>query len=248
MDFYTKRRTGILTIMAYLIIFYLLASLITTIVVDVIKTDNRLFETSVCNLVIYTILIIPLIIINYKEIIIDFKKLKEKKKPILIILASFGIFYTISIVTNFLVSEVETYANIVSKLMHIDPIVQSTSENQNSIVAMLQGDAMIPMIIAAAIIGPICEELVFRKAFFNICKTKEMGIFLSSLCFGLIHITSSIALGHNFLSIFLMSITYVSAGVAFGIIYIKNDCNILVPTIVHMLGNTISIIGVIYLT
>ena len=248
MDFYIKRRNGFLTIAAYLIIFYVIASVIAAIMSDIIGTSDQFFLSSLHNLVVYIILFGALIFINYKEIILDFKKLKEKKKPILIILASFGIFYTITIVTNFLVSEVETYANIVSKLMNIDPIIKTTSENQTSIEAMLSGSAMIPMILSAAIIGPICEELVFRKAFFNICKTKEMGLLLSSLCFGLIHITSSIAAGYNFISIFLTVLPYVASGAAFVIIYIKNDCNILVPTIVHMLGNTISIIGVIFLT
>ena len=102
------------------------------------------------------------------------------------------------------------------------------------------------MFLSAGILGPICEEVVFRKAFFNICKTKEMGILLSSLCFGLIHITSSIG-QYNPLSLIIMTIPYVTSGIAFGIIYIKNDCNIVVPTIVHMISNIISMLGIIFL-
>ena len=73
-----------------------------------------------------------------------------------------------------------------------------------------------------------------------------MGLLLSSICFGLIHITSSFGY-YNGLSLLLMTIPYVISGVAFGYIYIKNDCNIVVPTIVHMLSNIISMLGIIFL-
>ena len=102
------------------------------------------------------------------------------------------------------------------------------------------------MFLSAGILGPICEELVFRRAFFNICKTKEMGLLLSSLCFGLIHITSSIG-EYDLVSMILMTIPYVVSGVAFGIIYIKNDCDIVVPTIIHMLSNIVSMLGILFL-
>mgnify|MGYP003307871285 CR=1 FL=1 len=125
--------------------------------------------------------------------------------------------------------------------------ITSTADNQNIIEEILQGKGFIFMFLSAGILGPLCEELVFRKAFFSVCKTKEMGILLSSLCFGLIHITSSIG-QYDWLSMILMTIPYVASGVAFGIIYIKNDCNIVVPTIVHMLSNIISMVGILTLS
>ena len=40
----------------------------------------------------------------------------------------------------------------------------------------------------------------------------------------------------------LMTIPYIISGIAFGIVYIKSNCNIVSVTIAHMLSNIISIL------
>ena len=247
MDFEIKRKNGFLTIVAYLLIFYVFAAVLMTIMETISVSSGTGFSSSLFNLIIYVILFIAVVFINKKELLIDIKAFLKSKDLALKIIGALGIFYIINIFFNTLISNIEYYANIMNRILDKPSSITSTAENQSAIISMLEGDGMILMIIAACIIGPICEEIVFRKAFFNVCKTKEMGILVSSLCFCLIHITTSIGMGYDALSIYLMSIPYLVSGVAFGLIYIKNDCNIVMPTIVHMLSNIISIIGIMFL-
>lgn len=247
MDFEVKRRNGILTVGSYLLVFYIVATVIAKILLDVFPTDDMNFLSAMHNLIVYLLLFAAVIAINYKEIILEIKSFSSQQKLFLKILGAAGIFYAISLFANTLVSNIEIYANIANRILDKHSSITSTAENQTAIEGMLQGNSFLPMVLSACIIGPICEELVFRKAFFAIFKSKEVGIVVSSLCFGLIHITSSIGMGYDLLSMYLMTIPYVISGVAFGLVYIKNDCNIVMPTIVHMLSNTISVIGIMFL-
>lgn len=261
MDFEIKRKNGLYTIIAYLVIFnllgYFISSLIATILksfnVDLTNKENAYTATSFINLFIYLIMFVVLILIYKKDLLTDIKPFFKNKASniLLIILGSYGIFYVINGFVTVLVQSAEANINYISDFYMMPPFeqllkVSSTATNQTDIEAILKSNGFIFMFLSAGIFGPICEELVFRKAFFDLCKTKEMGIFLSSLCFGLIHITSSVGYFDG-VSLLLMTIPYVVSGVAFGYIYIKNDCNIVVPTIVHMLSNIISMIGIMFI-
>ena len=248
MDFEIKRKNGFLTICAYILVFYVIASIIITIIQEMFVSTGTGVISSIYNLIVYILLFIAVVIINRKELLTDIKAFFKSKDLALKIVGAIGIFYIINIFFNTLISNIEYYANIMNRILDKPTSITSTAENQSIIETILKGDGIIPMIIAAGVLGPICEELVFRKAFFNVCKTKEMGLLVSSLCFCLIHITSSIGMGYDALSIYLMCIPYLVSGVAFGLIYIKNDCNIVMPTIVHIVTNTISIIGILFLS
>ena len=169
------------------------------------------------------------------------------KKIALRIFGSLGIFYVISLFANTLVANIEMYSNFANNVLGKHTPITSTAQNQSDIEAMLTGGGFIMMFLAAGIIGPICEEIVFRKAFFNLSEKKELGILISSLSFGLIHIISSLG-SYNFTSMALMTFPYIVAGIALGIIYIKNDCNIMVTTIVHSVSNIISIVAITFLS
>lgn len=254
LDFEIKKQKGIYTIVTYLIVFNIVSLLISAIVVSYFKSfdsglstiENTYLTSSLINFLVYVVLIIGVGYFNWLEVKTDIKEfVKDKGNIIVKVLAAYGIFLAINYFISSLITNIEFYHNLTSGILGNKPI-NTTSDNQSAIEAILHSKGFWMMFLSAGILGPICEEVVFRKAFFNICKTKEMGILLSSLCFGLIHITSSIGM-YDSLSLILMTIPYITSGVAFGIIYIKNDCNIVVPTIVHMLSNIISMLGIIFL-
>ena len=254
MNMECKKINAFKSIYAYFIVSFLVSAIVSFITEYIFVSSglnleneaNALTASSVINLVVYLILFVILIYINKDELLGDVKGFfKNKPKLIIIkILAGYGIFYAINAFVTLLIQNIEYYQNAFNAFFHND-LITSTAENQTHIEAILNSDGVVFMLLSAGIIGPITEELVFRKAFFNSCKTKEMGILLSSLCFGLIHVVSSF--GHyDLLSTMLMTIPYVVSGIAFGYIYIKNDCNIIVPTIVHMLSNIISLFAIAF--
>ena len=105
----------------------------------------------------------------------------------------------------------------------------------------LQGNGAILMIVSAVILGPIVEELIFRKAFFGIISNQKIAVFVSSLTFGLIHVLAE----PTFTDLLINIIPYVVMGFVFGYIYTKQNKNLFVVTVVHMLTNLISIISIL---
>lgn len=256
MDFEIKKKNGLTTIVAYLIVFYIIATVLSGIIATIYNDsglslnikENYNEASSLINLLIYIILFGAVIYINHRELLGDFKTfVSDKNNLVLKVLAGYGIFYVINIVVSLLINNIEVYGNFMHQALWDGKAIATTAENQNTIEEMLNSKSFWMVILSAGILGPICEEVVFRKAFFNVCKTREMGILLSSLCFGVIHMFSSIGL-YDMYSITLMTMPYIFSGIALGLLYIKNDCNIMVPTIVHMLSNIISMIGIMFLS
>lgn len=246
-----KKSKALSIITAYLLVYFVGAFAISVIFSLIIKqfniTMSELDMSSYLNFAVYLLLFAILIYISYKELYQDFFDLKKDEISIFYkVIASYGIFYAINICVSALTQNIDMYANFVGNLLGQKNNLVLVSDNQTSIEHMLASKSAWAMILSAGILGPICEELVFRKGIFDACKTKEMGLLLSSLLFGSIHIISSLGI-YNLMSIILMSIPYIVSGLALGIIYIKNDCNIWVPTIVHIISNVISILGIIFL-
>ena len=246
-----KKSKALSIITAYLLVYFVGAFAISVIFSLMIKqfniTMSELDMSSYLNFAVYLVLFAILIYISYKELYQDFSDLKKDEISIFYkVIASYGIFYAINICVSALTQNIDMYANFVGNLLGQKNNLVLVSDNQTSIEHMLASKSAWAMILSAGILGPICEELVFRKGIFDACKTKEMGLLLSSLLFGSIHIISSLGT-YNLMSIILMSIPYIVSGLALGIIYIKNDCNIWVPTIVHIISNVISILGILLL-
>ena len=89
------------------------------------------------------------------------------------------------------------------------------------------------IMILSAFIGPILEELIFRWFIFSsINKSLIIKVIVSSILFGLMHFIPSIgAISLNELC--LQSIQYVSAGIAFCLVYIKRG-NVVFGIAAHM--------------
>ena len=106
------------------------------------------------------------------------------------------------------------------------------ANNEKSVQQMIKSLPWL-MIILVGFIGPIIEELVFRKGFRKAFKNKYLFIILSGTIFGAMHIISS----NDPLQI-LYLIPYSSLGIAFAISYEKTD-TIFTPITLHILHNTI---------
>ncbi len=104
--------------------------------------------------------------------------------------------------------------------------------NEQGVQKMIDNSPLI-MLITAGIIGPINEELVFRKSFKNVFKNKWLFILISGIVFGYLHVSSA-----DSLTQFLYIIPYSSLGIAFATTYYKTD-TVFSSIFSHMLHNTI---------
>ena len=110
--------------------------------------------------------------------------------------------------------------------------------NQSNIQSTFQEQ---PLLIAvfACIIGPLVEELFFRQILLRYLRKSLatwLSVFLVGLAFALTHMHSL------FLSEWVGAVGYLGGGLAFSIIYVKEKENIYYPLLVHMLGNSLSLI------
>jgi len=73
------------------------------------------------------------------------------------------------------------------------------------------------MIISVVLLGPIVEELIFRKSLFSLFENKKLAIIISSLIFGLIHLIAEPSLA----SVIINLPAYLIPGLVFGYFYAK---------------------------
>lgn len=105
--------------------------------------------------------------------------------------------------------------------------VLSSGNNEQSIneitLRMTMNEHYWAIMILSAFIGPILEELIFRWFIFSsINKSLIIKVIVSSVLFGLMHFIPSIgAISLNELC--LQAIQYVLAGIAFCLVYIKEE-------------------------
>ena len=117
------------------------------------------FSTAFANFLIYLAMLPPILFLLKNDLSEDFTRFKSRKKEWFIIIVV-GYLYLIlgNIFSNFL-------SSFFSDALKV-PV--SESLNQLTIIAALQSDGTILMMISAILFGPIIEELIFRKAIFGI--------------------------------------------------------------------------------
>lgn len=124
-----------------------------------------------------------------------------------------------------------TAASIEMYVLGIDP----GSENTADIMKVINASTI--FLLIPAIFAPILEELVFRKIIFG-SLYKRMNFFwaaiLSSVAFGVIHLD----LTHLLI--------YTGMGLVFSYLYVKTK-TIIVPIIVHMGMNTITVLAQLFI-
>ena len=128
----------------------------------------------------------------------------------------------------------ELLSSILRQFLGLD----GQSLNQSNLQNTFQDQ---PLLIAvfACIIGPLMEELFFRQLLLYHLQ-KRLPDLLSIILVGLIFALSHM---HGLsLSEWVGAVGYLGGGLAFSIIYVKEKENIYYPLLVHMLGNSLSLI------
>ena len=165
------------------------------------------FAYSLNNFIVYLALM-PVIacFILRKEITSDLLVFKNKWTPFL---SAVLIGYALTLAGNFV-------ANFMSSILaQLFGVMQSTSSNQLLIEQTLRSGGMVFMFLSAVFLGPIVEELVFRKSIFGLIKSQKVALIVSSVVFGTIHILNEASLAdvvingivYIFLGFFFVNIT-----------------------------------------
>lgn len=121
---------------------------------------------------------------------------------------------------------------VISNLLITIFFTGANAGNEENVRSMIS-DAPIYMLFAVGIYAPFVEEMVFRKAFREIFKSKYVYIIMSGVVFGSLHVISSISSPSDLLYL----IPYSALGIAFASLYYKTD-NIFSSMIMHSIHNT----------
>jgi hypothetical protein len=112
----------------------------------------------------------------------------------------------------------------------------SGANNEHALQELIKSAPFV-MFFTAAIIGPINEEIVFRKTLLDIFNNKWVISFLSFFLFGMAHVISSATVWTDYLYI----IPYGSLGFFFAYADCKTN-NLMTSISMHMLHNTILLV------
>ncbi len=197
-------------------------------------TTTKNFTLAILNFTIYLALLPGILYLLKVDIQYDVKESKELKGQFFLAII---IGYLYIILGNIFAGFLSDTLSGLFKLAPGEPV------NQEVIVAALRSEGMILMMISAIILGPIVEELIFRKAIFGLIKSDKLALFVSTFVFGLIHLIGESSIQEALVN----GISYFVMGFVFGVIYIRNNRNIVVPIIVHILSNLISILAILFI-
>lgn len=123
-------------------------------------------------------------------------------------------------------------------------LTSKSSANQDGINEMTSSTwGFISLFLVIGILDPIVEELIFRRALFQVFKNNTISIIISSLSFGLLHMSNQ---SGTVLDFFAILIPYVTAGIVFSSLYVICNKNILVPIACHITNNAVSLLIVAF--
>jgi membrane protease YdiL (CAAX protease family) len=198
-------------------------------------------QTALLNFFVYLILSIPMIILAWPKFKDDYLILKKechqnKTSPIGKLMLGGLLGLALVLIGNVTVM-------FLTNMLAQAGVSSPTAANQIAISRMLQSQALPIMLVTVVIIGPIVEELVFRKLFFGLIPNVWIALATSTIVFTLIHLSTEMASG-DWKRILLASLGYLPGGIGLGLIYIKYKKNIFVPIIAHMLVNLLASLAI----
>lgn len=188
---------------------------------------------NVINFITYIIITIPMFFIFKRDVVYDYMLLKEDNEPIAsTVLKGFALMLLTSLGLGLITTGLQRISGI-----------NGDSVNQATIVRALNSKTSILMIISAVILAPIVEELVFRKAIFAVIKSPVIAIIVSTVSFGLIHVSAE----PNILNLLIQIIPYVGMGAFLSwYYYYKTDRNITTLILMHAASNLFSVLPIIF--
>ena len=207
------------TVIIFLI--FMFSSLFQLIIIPFLDYDIKNL-TPTQNLILSTfsdsVLLIILGIIYFKTLKEDLKKLKGNTHSIFDTAIKYWL--------------VGLLVMVVSNLI-IGSLTTANANNEESVQEIIKSTKYFSL-IAIGIMGPIIEELVFRKSFRDLFTNDKVFILASGLIFGSLHVII------DFKSVvdMLYVIPYSSLGIAFAAMYVKTD-NIYTSMFMHIFHNTV---------
>lgn len=247
-----KKKKATLSIIYYIIIMYFVGTIAQIILMFIaplitgielmhpetmeIYQPNMDFIMSWTQIVIYTSLTIGLVLLSKKYLLkylTDFKN--NWKKLSLEIVIGLGIFLGTNILSSLFIQLLE---------------IESESANEEAIIRMLHGDYKLIITFIIIVLGPLCEEIIFRHSLFSLFRkntNKWTKILISGAIFGSVHflltIIEYLSAGVEFeliITELLLGITYIASGVALGYIYSRSKENLIPVLIIHIFNNLIA--------
>ena len=197
-------------------------------VFDGVKLLSYLMPSAIANYLVYVVLALYGSFLFKDRLIQQWNEIRKTKRKFFFGVLTGWLFLILMTVVFGFVSE------MLRRFFGLD----GQGLNQSNIQSTFQEQ---PLLIAvfACIIGPIVEELFFRQLLLHHLQ-KKLSTWLSILLVGLVFALTHM---HNVsLSEWVGAVGYLGGGLAFSIIYVKEKENIYYPLLVHMLGNSLSLI------
>ena len=197
-------------------------------VFDGVKLLSYLMPSAITNYLVYVVLALYGSFLFKDRLIQQWNEIRKTKRKFFFGVLTGWLFLILMTVVFGFVSE------MLRRFLRLD----GQGLNQSNIQSTFQEQ---PLLIAvfACIIGPIVEELFFRQLLLHRLQ-KKLSTWLSILLVGLVFALTHM---HSLdLSEWVGAVGYLGGGFAFSIIYVKEKENIYYPILVHMLGNSLSLI------
>lgn len=257
-----SNKRSLAIILAYVIVFFLAGTFVAYLVLLLyalinhvdpkalydsegnLAGDAQLFVGSMTNFSVYLVGLVIILLLAKPYLLQDLESSRNNTKKFFVFIGQGILIYYVGNVIG----------NILTELLGIT----GDSENQKTIVALLQSKYVAIVLLTTVILAPLIEEIVFRKALFDLLskKTKMNSITIivvSGISFAMIHFVMAIldillseqGLG-ALLSELIYIVPYFISGLVLGYIYEKSERNILVPITIHMLNNILSAILILF--
>ena len=197
-------------------------------VFDGVKLLSYLMPSTIANYLVYVVLALCGSFLFKDKLIQQWNEIRKTKRKFFFGVLKGCLFLILMTVVFGSISE------MLRQFLELD----GQGLNQSNIQRTFQEQ---PLLIAvfACIIGPLMEELFFRQLLLHHLQ-KQLPDLLSIILVGLIFALSHM---HNLsLSEWVGAVGYLGGGLAFSIIYVKEKENIYYPLLVHMLGNSLSLL------
>ena len=197
-------------------------------VFDGVKLLAPLMPSAITNYLVYVVLALYGAFLFKDRLIQQWNEIRKTKRKFFFgVLKGWIFLILMTVVFEFVSEMLRQFFGLVGQGLNQSNI-QSTFQEQPLLIAVF-----------ACIIGPLVEELFFRQILLRYLRKSLatwMSVFLVGLVFALTHM-------HNLsLSEWVGAVGYLGGGLTFSIIYVKEKENIYYPLLVHMLGNSLSLI------
>ena len=214
----TKYKGVLIFVLLYTILF----------VFDGVRWLASLMPSTIANYLVYVVLALYGSFLFKDRLIQQWNEIRKTKRKFFFgVLTGWLFLILMTVVFGFVSEMLRQFFGLVGQGLNQSNI-QSTFQEQPLLIAVF-----------ACIIGPIVEELFFRQILLRYLRKNLptwLSVFLVGLAFALTHMHSLS------LSEWVGAVGYLGGGLAFSIIYVKEKENIYYPLLVHMLGNSLSLI------